>query len=83
MGAPQETLSGSQEVLPPCDLPGSLVSRTRELLRRDHRSLIDIHTASNIPFYWLKSFYRGEATGPNANRVQYLYEFLTGTRLEV
>jgi hypothetical protein len=57
--------------------PGTLYERTRELLKTDPRGILDIHKASNVPFYWLRKFQGGEIKDPGVNRVQRLYEFLT------
>lgn len=63
--------------------PFSLLKRTLELLKEDSRSLIEIYTATGIPYYWLKKFSAGEFANPSVNRVQFLYEFLSGQQLEV
>lgn len=76
-------MNQAQEVSASCDGPGTLFIRTRELLLDEQRSLIEISEQSGIPFYWLKSFRRGESVGPSVNRVQHLYEFLTGSALRV
>lgn len=61
--------------------PGTLYQRTRELLRKDPRGLLDIHKESDIPFYWLRKMQQGEIADPGVNRVQKLYEYLTDTKL--
>lgn len=61
--------------------PGTLLSRTRALLHKDTRSLVEIHSAAGVPFYWLKKFSSGEIREPSVNRVQKLYEHLTQTKL--
>lgn len=60
-----------------CDEPGTLLKRTRELLKNDKRGLLDIHKETGIPFYWLKKFSAGGFDNPSVNRVQFLYEVLT------
>jgi len=64
------------------DKPGSLMLRTRQLLRTDNRDLLQIHKDTKIPFYWLRAFSAGKFTNPSVNRVQKLYENLTGNPLE-
>lgn len=66
---------------PACDAPGSLVTRTLILLQNDERSLPAISRQSGIPFYWLRSFKENRVPSPNVNRVQRLYEFLSGYSL--
>lgn len=65
------------------DESGSLLSRTRALLRRDSRSLLDLHKESGLPFYWLKKLSAGEIKDPSVNRIQKLYEFLSKRSLSV
>jgi len=61
----------------------SLMKKTLRLMKKDSRSLIDIHKETNLPFYWLRKFAAGEFDNPSVNRVQYLYEFLTESKLSV
>lgn len=62
---------------------GSLYTRTLSLLGTCSLTLIDIHKASGLPFYWLKKFSAGEIRDPSVNKVQKLYEFLTKRKLRV
>ncbi len=64
-----------------CDSPQSLFTKTRSLLLADGRTPLELHQATGIPFYWLSSFSKGKIMNPAVNRVQYLYEYLTGTKL--
>ena len=64
-----------------CDAPQSLFSKTRELLDKDSRTPLELHQVTGIPFYWLTSFQKGKIKNPAVNRVQYLYEYLTGKKL--
>lgn len=64
-----------------CDRVGSLQARTIALALKDKRSISDLALESGIPFYWLTRFVAGAYNAPNVNRVQYFYEFLTGTTL--
>jgi hypothetical protein len=63
------------------DNPQTLMAETIALLRKDPRSLLDIHKESGVPFYWLKKFSAGEIPNPAVNRTQYLYEYLSGKKL--
>ena len=64
-----------------CDQPQSLVTTTLDLLRADTRSLATISLQAQMPYFWLDSFNKGKMRSPGINRVQYLYEFLTGKKL--
>ncbi len=64
-----------------CDAPGSLVLATRRLIRADKRSHHQLALDLGVPFYWLKSFIHGVADSPSVNRVQYIYEKLSGSKL--
>jgi hypothetical protein len=59
----------------------SLHKVTRHLLFEDKRSLLDIHKSSGVPYHWLKKFSSDIFANPSVNRVQCLYEFLSGTKL--
>lgn len=62
---------------------GSLHQRTRELLKTSEKSLPVIYRESGISFFWLRKFSSGELKNPSVNKVQQLYEFLTGKKLTV
>ena len=62
----------------------TLLNKTKALLKEDKRSLFDIANASGIPFYWLQRFASSQSVkDPSVNRIQYLYEFLTNSKLPV
>lgn len=62
---------------------GSLHSRTLALLRQSGVPLPEIYKETHLPYYWLKKFSSGEIKDPSVNRVQRLYEYLAGRKLEV
>lgn len=62
---------------------GTLLSKTHELLVKDTRSLYTLAHETKLPFYWLKSFKSGDIANPSVNRIQKLYEHLTGKRIAV
>ena len=62
---------------------GSLYSKTLELLKDSGTPLPEIYKETNIPYYWLKNFSSGKTLDPSVNRVQRLYEFLSGKELGV
>jgi hypothetical protein len=66
-----------------CKEPLSLMSKTLELLHADSRGLAVISVTADVPYHWLEQFRRGIIKNPSVNRVQALYEFLSGRKLEV
>lgn len=60
---------------------GTLLAATLSLLRSDKRSLIEIHKATELPYHWLRQMREGRTPDPGVNRVQALYEYLTGSTL--
>lgn len=65
------------------DMPGSLMTRTRELLKTSEQGFLEIYSETGLPFYWLRKFSNGEFRNPSVNRVQFLYEHLTGKPLTI
>lgn len=63
----------------PYDSPGSLLGETLRLLK--DRQVIEIHTSTGIPFHWLSKLKQGTYRNPSVNRIQFLYEFLSGSPL--
>lgn len=63
------------------DQPGTLMCKTLELLKE--RDLLQVYSETKISFYWLRKFVGGGFKNPSVNRVQYLYEHLTNTRISV
>ena len=67
----------------------SLMLRTKQLLRESTKSLSEIHVElrlagiDDISYYWLRKFASGNVEDPSVNRVQQLYEHLTGLPLTV
>lgn len=59
----------------------TLNARTLELLKADPRPLTQLSIESKIPYHWLSSYRYGKAASPSVDRVQALYEFLTGKSL--
>jgi hypothetical protein len=55
------------------------MEQTRRLLRT--RDLLEVYTATRLPYHWLRKFSAGAYANPSVNRVQFLYEHLTGTKL--
>ena len=65
----------------PCDAPKSLFKATMELLGQDKRPLFEIAVATNVPYHWLAQVKAGNVKSPSVNRIQYLYEALSGKQL--
>lgn len=65
------------------DQPNRLLIKTQELLKEDDRDIPTIFAESRIPLYWLQRFAAGQYQNPSVNRVQYLYEFLSGKELDL
>ena len=64
------------------DQPGKLLTTTVELLK--DKDLLTVYTETGLPFYWLRSLLSTKAPkNPSVNRIQYLYEYLSGNRLGV
>ena len=62
---------------------GSLHTKTLDLLKENKLTLPELYRETHIPFYWLKKFSSGEIKDPSVNRVQALYEYLSGRKLKV
>lgn len=63
--------------------PGSLYMTTLRLLKDSGKSLPTVYLETGLPFYWLRKFASGDVKDPSVNRIQKLYEYLTGKPLEV
>lgn len=60
---------------------GTLLETTLRLLRERQNTLPDIAMATTLPFYWLRKVAGGEIADPSVNRIQTLYEYLSGKKL--
>lgn len=61
------------------DEAGLLMKKTIELLRG--RDLLLVYKETNISYYWLRKFLAGRFANPSVNRVQRLYEYLSGKKI--
>ena len=61
------------------NLPGTLLLETRELLTGQDLYQIALHTG--LPQPWLRTLALGQIVNPSVNRVQKLYEHLSGRKL--
>lgn len=61
--------------------PGSLMTETLRLLKNRDQTLPNIYLETGIPFYWLRKFSANQIAQPSVNRIQKLYEYLSGKKL--
>lgn len=59
----------------------TLLARTRKLLRESDQSHLQIYKATGLTPFWLSSIATGKVADPSVNRIQALYEFLSGKEL--
>lgn len=66
------------------DKQAPLLAKVVELLaaKRDKDYMI-LWSETGIPYFWIRKIANGEIKNPGVNRIQYLYEHLTGKKLEV
>lgn len=62
---------------------GSLQERTLELLKESGKPAQDIYAETGLPFYWVRKFLANEIDNPSVNRVQFLYEHLSGSEIKL
>ena len=65
----------------PCDQPGTLIKTVLDLIKKDNRTVDALCRDLNLPRSWFVQFKLGTITKPSVNRVQYLYEKLSGKKL--
>lgn len=63
--------------------PMSLYEVTRKLLWNAPVPMMRIGKQLAIPYQWLVKFRNGDIPDPSVNRIQLIYETLTGRELEV
>ncbi len=68
---------------PAFDAQGSLMKATLDLVRKDPRTALEIYRDTGVPFNWLAKFIHGDINKPSVNRVQYLYEKLSGKKISL
>ena len=57
------------------------MSAAFKLAKADKRTDFQLAVAVGLPFYWVRNFRRGTTPDPGVNRVQKLYEKLSGKKL--
>lgn len=60
---------------------GTLHERAQWLLINSEQTYLEIFKATDIPPHWLTLFAGGKTPDPSVNRVQKLYEYLSGHSL--
>ena len=63
------------------DQPGTLQLVTVKLIKESPLTLPELYKESGVPFYWLRKFVNNEFKNPSVNRIQYLYQYLSGKKL--
>lgn len=65
------------------DKAGKLMLLVLGLLHKRESTLKEIGQRTGLPLPWLYLLTEGGIKNPSVNRIEYLYEHLTGNRLEV
>jgi len=63
------------------DQPASLMETTIRLIKEDPRSLLELYRDTGVPYHWLQHFVSRKFVNPGVNRIQFLYEVLSGQKL--
>lgn len=61
----------------------TLYEQTLKLLIASELTILDIAERADLPYDWLVSIRYDRVKNPSVNRIQKLYEFLTGKPLNV
>lgn len=61
----------------------SLFDRTCALLSATDKPLPEVARDTGLPVSWLKKLKYGKIDDPSVNRIQRLYEFLSGSQIKV
>lgn len=62
---------------------GSLHQLTLELLKSAEETTFDVAVATGLSYSWVVAFASNRMQNPSVNRVQHLYEYLTGKHLKL
>jgi len=65
------------------DKPGPFLGMVRQMLIDDDRHYVILAGDLKVPAIWLKKIMEGEITNPGLNRMEYVFEQLTGKTLPV
>ena len=61
----------------------TLLTKTVKLLQECELSIPQIRDATGLPEHWLYELSRDRVKNPNVNRIQYIFEFLSSSKLTV
>lgn len=64
-----------------CDDAQTLIKQTIILVNAEPRGPLAVSIKTGVPYYWLRKFSSEKIANPSVNRVQYLYEKLSGNKL--
>jgi hypothetical protein len=67
----------------PADAEGTLLARVRDLLAATQKTNLDIYRDTGLQPSWLDTVRRGTTRNPSVNRIQHLYEYLSGKKLAI
>lgn len=65
----------------PCDKPNTLLAATIDMIRKDKRTRLDQALELTVPYHWLSQLMAGNIKSPSVNRIQHIYEQLSGKKL--
>lgn len=60
---------------------GTLLQRTRELIKQSDQSYSQMFAGSGLEPNWISGVATGRIKDPSVNRIQKLYEYLAGSKL--
>lgn len=63
------------------DAPGSLLTATIEAVRSSNKTPVQLCRETGLHPSWILGLLNGRFRNPSVNRVQYLYEYVTGRQL--
>lgn len=63
------------------DQPMTFMQATIDLIEKDGRTDLELYRATGIPHHWIANLRKGNCLNPSVNRVQYLFEYLSGRKL--
>lgn len=61
----------------------TLLEKTVQLLNKEGVDLHEIHSQTNLHYAWLVRIKRGDFNDPGVNKIQELYEYLTGKTIKL
>ena len=64
-----------------CDRPQSFLSEVHRLVLADKRPTEVICRELGLPYSWFRQFKDGRIASPSVNRMQFIYEKLSGKKL--